>query len=511
MTDSITLTHDVAVEAFDSAHGPVSTDDDGVTFSWDEEHIVRVDAPADLQGAFDTDRFYKVEDATVARPIKQPYMVGDEVKLYKKPAEELSKAAWTFDNAPYSIPHPDSGMVKDVNDIHGFWRNVRYDSDSERMLADLYIPSNDDYALEFIEEHQDVSPGFYNRVVSEYDGETGDLTDEDGLDGYQVDMYGDHIAGVEHGRCSGSDGCGLDDRPHGDVINVDTTVTMSDNDHDRDYVIAPPTTDYRDEDDRYFAVSPNENPDDEPKYPINNCSDVQDAWKLRGHGDLSISQESLEERIKRRARDLDCSVPGTDETSDSVDCDCTDNTMSDNDNTDGFDIPDLSIDALTEKNDAVQELKEERDTLREYLDEAEEAVLSAFDAADNFSVELEEDEQPFDAVEDLIEDLDEKVAEVERLSDELTEYREEEIEDRLDTLDELGADRDEWEDEADEASDPIDVLDEEIERREEVLDAMDVDTSVKNVQDSGPEGESSDEGDNRTMHGGRSFERGHGA
>lgn len=63
----------------------------------------------------------------------------------------------------------------------------------------------------------------------------------------------------------------------------------------------------------YYAVKASETSGDEPKYPINNCSDVSDAWKLRAHGKgLKISQETLENRIKRRAKALGCTVPGGD-------------------------------------------------------------------------------------------------------------------------------------------------------------------------------------------------------
>lgn len=63
--------------------------------------------------------------------------------------------------------------------------------------------------------------------------------------------------------------------------------------------------------DKYYAVKASETSGDQPKYPINNCSDVSDAWKLRSHGKgLKISQEQLESRIKRRARQLGCPVPG---------------------------------------------------------------------------------------------------------------------------------------------------------------------------------------------------------
>jgi hypothetical protein len=432
-------------------------------------------------------------------------MVGDDIEWYKKPAEELQKAAWSFDNKPFTLGHPETGMVKDVDDIHGFWRNARYDADEDRLKEDLYVPVNDQAALDWLEEHSDVSVGFYNRVHSEYDGDTGDLADDD-VDGFQVDMYGNHIAGVEKGRCSGEDGCGLDDADHGAVVTPDQTVHMSTNDHDREYVIAPPTADYE-EDGTYYAVAPDENADGKPKYPINSCSDVGDAWQLRGHGDMDISQDTLENRIQKRARELGCDVPGSEESNDSAtDCNCSDMSNEDDNpesSTDGFDIPDLSVDAIAEKNDAVQELKEAADEaseLRENLDEMEQTLHEAFDSAENFSVELEEDECPCEAVEDLVADLDEKAEEVEDLRDELEEYREDEREEALDRLDELGADRDEWADE------DLDSLEEEIDRREEVLDAA-PDVSVKDIDSSTDGGE--DSTDETSMSGTRRFGRGH--
>lgn len=74
--------------------------------------------------------------------------------------------------------------------------------------------------------------------------------------------------------------------------------------------------------DGYYAVKASETTGDEPKYPINNCSDVQDAWKLRSHGKgLKISQKTLENRIKRRARELGCEVPGEKSNNDNVNTD----------------------------------------------------------------------------------------------------------------------------------------------------------------------------------------------
>lgn len=420
MTDTI-LTHDAGVPAFDGADGVVTSNDDSISFDWDEEHIVRVDAPADLEGAFDTDRFYKVEDATIARPIKQAYVRNDEVKTYKKPADALRKAAWSFDNRPFTLGHPDSGVVKNVDDIHGFWRGAHYDDEAEALKEDLYVPANDEEAMEWIEDHKDVSVGFYNYVTSDFDGDTGDLTDDD-VDGFQTNIYGDHIAGVKHGRCSGEDGCGLDNDHHGSVV-TDT--------HEMDQ-------------------SAPEGTDDGP--------------------------ETTE------------------------DCGC--DTMGDEDNDNEFDVPDLSVDALAEKNDAVAELKEDRDELANDLREMEEEIEDALDSLDNVTVQLDEDECVCEGVEALAEAADEaaaKAEDVEDLRDELEEYRADEREEALDELETLGADTDEYED-AD-----LDALEEEIERRKEVLDAA-PDVSVKDI-----ESETDTEETNDTQSGPRQFGRGHAA
>ena len=535
MTEAI-LTHDAGVSAFEDAGGVVETadgEDEEVSFSWDEDNIVRVDAPANLEGAFDTDRFYKIEGATVARPIKQPYLVGDEIKWYKKPADELDRAAWSFDNAPFTLGHPDTGMVKNVDDIRGFWRNPRYNSDAERLKEDLYVPVGDDEAMEYIEEHGDVSVGFYNRVHSNYDGNTGDLTDDDNLDGFQVDMFGNHIAGVERGRCSDEHGCGLDDADHGEVVAADggpTHKTMTESTTDA------PSGIYVADDGTWLAVAPSEHskdstehPDD-AMFPVDSCSDVEDAWGLRGHtSNLDISKETLGNRIERVDESKDCGViPDESEdaaldldevegyhpwkvsdTEDDCPCDNRDSDMAnpDGDTDDGFDIPDLSVDAIVEQNDAVREIKEERDSLHEDLNEMRTEIEDALDTAENFSIETDEDEHVYEAVDTLVADLDQKVQEVEDLTEKLSEYREDEIDEKLDRLEDLGADRDDWSETADEADDPIEALDEEIERREEVLDAA-PETSVKDIDSSTDSGESDDE---KTMSGTRTFPRGHGA
>src|SRR5258708_1958042 len=49
----------------------------------------------------------------------------------------------------------------------------------------------------------------------------------------------------------------------------------------------------------------------EVKFPISDCSDVEDAWGLRGHA-KGISQDRVESYIKSAASSLGCPVPGAD-------------------------------------------------------------------------------------------------------------------------------------------------------------------------------------------------------
>ena len=49
---------------------------------------------------------------------------------------------------------------------------------------------------------------------------------------------------------------------------------------------------------------------DGPKYPINDCSDVRDAWQLRGRSD--IPRERVERHVRRAANALGCDGPWND-------------------------------------------------------------------------------------------------------------------------------------------------------------------------------------------------------
>lgn len=381
--DDYLFTHDAAVSAYDDVETDgITVDDDGEpAFDWNEIPVVELDEPAHAE-AFDTNQFYKIEGATIARPIKQPYRVGDSVETYKKPADELRDAAWSVDNKPYPLTHPDTGMVKSVDDIHGFWKKPHYDNDSDRLRSDLYVPVNDDEAKEFIENYQDVSIGFYNRVHSDYDGDTGDLTDDD-VDGFQTDLYIDHIAGVKRGRCPGDKGCGLDhDGGHGEVVlETDGPDMKSDEQEGADEGASA------DED---CTPCTGKNMDDD-KFDIQ--VDLDD-----------LSLDSLEEQF------------------------------------------DAVAELREERDNAVESLNEVREDLDEHGFDVDDDECPC-EVVDDALHEYEDANDTLEAVEEVVGDEDDLAEAVEEMADALADYREDEKEDALDSLEDLGADREEWQDE----------------------------------------------------------------
>lgn len=200
--DSSFFSHDTTAVSFEENDG-VEQDDDGVTVDWDEQTVVQADeVPPKYQRFFDTDSFYKL-DATVARPIPQPYVINDERYTFKKPAHELERSVATLDNTPWVLTHPSSatGAVDSVDDIHGFWNDSSWDGDGENLNSALYFPTNDSDARNFISNYTDVSVGFNHGLVA---------ADEEGIDAYQTGLIYDHVASVKRGRCSGEEGCGFE-------------------------------------------------------------------------------------------------------------------------------------------------------------------------------------------------------------------------------------------------------------------------------------------------------------
>lgn len=445
MYDEQHFTHDAATIVFDEdAPGITVDDDESVSFDWDDVETVTIENPPHAN-AFDSKEFYKLP-ATVAKPIPQPYQFSDETVWLKKPREELKNAAWSLDNAPWTLGHPDSGMVKAVDDVRGFWKDPRYIDSLDDLDADLHVPTNDGGAKEHLEENADVSVGFYNRIArtDEYDGVVGGTDDDVTIEGYQTDMLFDHCASVKVGRCPSGAGCGIDAQEHGHFDSLDeegfisgTLPTNINDEADSTDSDMQETTDQPSgihvEDGTWFAVGPSEHTKDstdhpgDSMFPVDSCSDVEDAWKLRNHAeDLSIERSTLESRIQRAAEAKDCSgmpwenqdSPTMDEIAESAErysisgrcADCGDG---EDENTEErnmeIEFDDLSTDAAIAKLTSQHEGAEERlDELRE----AEEAAEVAEEAADVLDKDTDELPDAVSLLTDRIEELEEQVDEL---------------------------------------------------------------------------------------------------
>lgn len=429
-------------------------------FDLDTQEVVIIDDDSPWASAFDTDKFYRYE-AVIAKPIEQKYNYSGDTVTLKKPSDELEKATAWVDNSPHALGHPATKTVKSLDMVHGMWRNPRYDADAEELKATLYIPSNDEEALDWVSDKTDVSIGFYNKIEWDDDGE--------GVDGYQRSLYIDHVASVQRGRCSDEDGCGILGDSHMRVSDneLDNTIqSQMDLDYETDYEINPLSDDwegdtsemefggieldYRDSEGKYYAIAPSENSSGKPKYPISNCGDVRDAWNLRNHGDYNIPVENLEKRIKRRSGKLnggDGCPPeykpwvendsSSDEDEECKDCGNDNNTqfiMTDNEET--FELDELDIDAIAERHDGVAQLRDERDEYEAEVDELEEQKKAVKTELDNVKEELNEYRQEEKEV--LVDDITE-VTDM-WAEDDLMELDLDTLEDRKELVNDLAAD-----------------------------------------------------------------------
>jgi len=395
---------------------------DADDFSLDTATIERIDNPP-WEIAFDTDRFYKFE-TIIARPIEQRYVEDGDVYTFKKPTEELERAAWSFDNRPYTISHPDTKIVTPKTDIHGFYRNPQfvrdYDENGDALTTDLYIPTEDERATEFIRDNQAVSVGIFNDL---------DWTaDEDGVDAYQTDIFANHVAGVERGRCSVEDGCGITTDTsmrtiandalrvtHDDHFNVGDTVRWSwsgGTAHGRiDTVVTEAGQTTAAEGETREAT------EDRPAYKIEVYRDGDGEYsgfavKLHGENDLSSWAGPTADSCSGSTCTCGCHTETTDDEIDNTVTD-EDTTMSDNDpNTDiDFEsiVGGMAVDAVAEKNDNVAAIVEDKKEAEDRIDVLEEKVEDLQSSLDESQSKVEAFEngerEPKSAVVDSITDL----------------------------------------------------------------------------------------------------------
>jgi hypothetical protein len=127
----------------------------------------------------------------------------DGLKVHK-PMEELEAVATFADNRPVTRDHPLAGIVTDRREVLGFFRHPIAE---ENVLKGILEITNKDMIAD-IEEKKltEVSAGFFCDLDRSESGESKNGS----YDAIQKNIFLDHVAIVETGRCSIEDGCGID-------------------------------------------------------------------------------------------------------------------------------------------------------------------------------------------------------------------------------------------------------------------------------------------------------------
>lgn len=160
--------------------------------------------------------------AIVAKNIIQDY---DGLKVLK-PAEELEAAAQFADGLPITRGHPEAGIVTDRGEVLGFMKDPLFENDE--LTATLEIADKDLAADVKDGKLTGLSIGFFCRLE-----DTKGVVGDEKYDAVQKDIFMNHVAVVETGRCSIEDGCGFKtdaiDSPPDLIGKLDTAIGMATN------------------------------------------------------------------------------------------------------------------------------------------------------------------------------------------------------------------------------------------------------------------------------------------
>ena len=126
----------------------------------------------------------------------------DGLKVHK-PFDELEAAAVFADGIPVTREHPSAGIVTDRGEVLGFFKSPLA---KDNLLKGILAIADKDLIADIKDKKvTEVSPGFFcdlDRSLS------GDLEGEH-YDATQRNIFLNHVAVVENGRCSIEDGCGI--------------------------------------------------------------------------------------------------------------------------------------------------------------------------------------------------------------------------------------------------------------------------------------------------------------
>ena len=157
-----------------------------------------IDAIAlDVSGMTEKDGILSIP-AVIAKHMIQDY---DDLKVLK-PAEELEAAAMFADGIPITRDHPNAGIVTDRAEVLGFLKDPTFENDELKGILNI---ADKDLAADVKDgKLTGLSIGFFCDL-DRTEGTVGDAK----YDAVQKDIFLNHVAIVDQGRCSIEDGCGF--------------------------------------------------------------------------------------------------------------------------------------------------------------------------------------------------------------------------------------------------------------------------------------------------------------
>jgi hypothetical protein len=160
--------------------------------------------------------------AVIAKHMIQDY---DGLKVLK-PAEELEAAAKFADGIPITRGHPDAGVVTDRREVLGFLNDPTFENDE---LSGILNIADKDLAADVKDGTlTGLSIGFFCNL-----DKSGGTVGDSAYDATQKDIFLNHVAAVDTGRCSIKDGCGFKtdeiDSPPDLIGKIDTAIGMATN------------------------------------------------------------------------------------------------------------------------------------------------------------------------------------------------------------------------------------------------------------------------------------------
>jgi len=152
--------------------------------------------------------------ATIAHS-KHVYGYNDGAIKAVKPFAELEAAAQFANGIPVTRDHPKAGIVTMRDQVLGFLRDPRAESD---VLTGILEISDKDLIADIKEQKlSDVSPGYFCTLDTSEDAH-GSLGEGKDYNAIQREIFLNHIAVCEEGRCSSRDGCGLNIVPTNESV-----------------------------------------------------------------------------------------------------------------------------------------------------------------------------------------------------------------------------------------------------------------------------------------------------